>query len=303
MSLHAHRRLPTTQQQRLVDLLRRKPRVGEAAPAERCGRLEERLARLLGRAPRGSHLDPTVVDLEDRNVGAAAAEVTDRHVAATIATREPQTERGRRRPVDEASDAQAGDRAGISSGLTLQVVEGRRHGDDGLVDRLTELLLGCRLEVAEQVSGDLGRRQGLTGHDHAQVAVGRGREPLPRPAAALTLGSGVELAPEQPHDRHDAGPRILEGLPPRGLSHARLAVLAEGHERGRRASAVRVRNHSRRCALHDGDPRVGRAEVDADHSAQTAHLSTHLPPRQSISRTRAVPPLTRTAAWAWSPAR
>ena len=46
-----------------------------------------------------------------------------------------------------------------------------------------------------------------------------------------------------------------------------LAALREGHDRGRRASALGVLDHRGLAALENGHARVGRAEIDADRLA------------------------------------
>jgi hypothetical protein len=68
---------------------------------------------------------------------------------------------------------------------------------------------------------------------------------------------------------------------------ARLAVLAESHERGGRAGASRFG-----ITRGDAPSMTAIREWVAPRSTPiirptTAHLSTHLPPRQSIRRTRA----------------
>ena len=85
-------------------------------------------------------LEHAVADLEHRHVERAAAEVEDedRLVAAFLV--EPVRERGRGGLVDDAQHLEARDLAGLLGGLALGVVEVRGHGDDGLVDRLAEVL-------------------------------------------------------------------------------------------------------------------------------------------------------------------
>ena len=51
------------------------------------------------------------------------------------------------------------------------------------------------------------------------------------------------------------------------LADQALAVFQDGHDRGRGARAFGVLDHFRRLAVHDGDARIGRAEVDADNLA------------------------------------
>src|SRR4030095_361932 len=82
------------------------------------------------------HFDDALADLQDRNVERAAAEVIDGDGLVLLLV-EAVSERGRSRLVDDAHHFEAGNLPRFLSGLALRVVEIRRHGDDGLGDRLT----------------------------------------------------------------------------------------------------------------------------------------------------------------------
>ena len=56
------------------------------------------------------------------------------------------------------STLRPGDLAGVLGRLALGVVEVRRHGDDGPLDLLAQVVLGRLLEVLEDHRGDLRRR-------------------------------------------------------------------------------------------------------------------------------------------------
>ena len=56
------------------------------------------------------------------------------------------------------------------------------------------------------------------------------------------------------------------------LADEPLAVVREGDDRGRGAHALGVLDDFRRLAFHDGDARIGGAEVDADDLAHGAHF-------------------------------
>ena len=100
------------------------------------------------------HLEQAVVDLEDRDVEGAAAEVVDRDgLGAGLV--EAVGERRRRRLVDDAQHLEAGDLAGVLGGLALGVVEVGRDGDDGLRDLLAEIGLGGLLHLLQDEGGDL----------------------------------------------------------------------------------------------------------------------------------------------------
>ncbi len=111
----------------------------------------------------GAHLDGgevvlVLAHLEQGDVEGAATEVEDEDELVLLALVEAVGERGGGRLVDDAQHVEAGDLAGLLGGLALGVVEVRRDGDDGVGDRLAQVLLGVALELAEDAGGDLLRR-------------------------------------------------------------------------------------------------------------------------------------------------
>ena len=115
-------------------------------------------------AVRRQHLEHAVLDLEDRDVERAAAEVVDRNRAAVLLV-EPVGQRRRGRLVDDAQHFEAGEAAGIARGRALRVVEVGRHGDDRAIDLevelalLAEVIFGAVLQLAQHERGDLRRRE------------------------------------------------------------------------------------------------------------------------------------------------
>ena len=77
----------------------------------------------------------------------------------------------------------------------------------------------------------------------------------------------VVAAADQPLDCEDGLFRIGDSLALGRLANETLAVVAEGDDRRRRAHAFSVLDNFRRLAFHDGDARIGGAEVDADDLA------------------------------------
>ena len=71
--------------------------------------------------------------------------------------------------------------------------------------------------------------------------------------------------------------KVYSGLVTRlalgGLADQPLAVLGEGDDRGRGARAFGIFDDLGGRALHDGDARIGRAEVDADDFSHVFFLS------------------------------
>ncbi len=82
-----------------------------------------------------------VLDLEDRDVEGAAAEIVDGdHLALGLV--EAVRERRRGRLVEDALDVEPGDAPGVLGGLALRVVEVGGHRDHRLGDRLAQVGLG-----------------------------------------------------------------------------------------------------------------------------------------------------------------
>ena len=150
------------------------------------------------------HLEDAVLDLENRDVERAAAEVVDRDRAA-VALVEAVGERRRGRLVDDAQHLEAGEPAGVARRRPLRVVEVGGHGDDRAIDLevelalLAEVILGAALQLAQDERGDLRRRELPAGDadpdDAARLAADRERQQrshrrctssMPRPMKRFT---------------------------------------------------------------------------------------------------------------------
>ena len=115
----------------------------------------------------GDDFEDAVVQLEDRDVEGAAAEVVDGDDAVLLLV-EAVGERRGGRLVDQAQDFEAGDAAGVFGGLALRVVEIGGDGDDRFRNRRAEITLGIALELAQDERGDFRRREGLVAQLDAQ---------------------------------------------------------------------------------------------------------------------------------------
>ena len=71
---------------------------------------------------------------------------------------EPIRESGSGWLVHQSQHLQPCDLAGVLGGLSLGIVEVRRHGDHGLAHLGPEIVLGCRLELLQDHRRNLGRR-------------------------------------------------------------------------------------------------------------------------------------------------
>ena len=119
--------------------------------------LVEIVAAELGVAVAGQDLDDAVLDLGDRDVERAAAQVVDQQPLHLGGMRVV-GQHGGGRLVDDPDDLQSGQLARLAGGLPLAVVEEGGHRDDRLRDRLAQGLLGALLERPQDDRRDfLGR--------------------------------------------------------------------------------------------------------------------------------------------------
>src|SRR5262249_41981821 len=193
-------------------------------------------------------------------------EVIDRDGARLLLV-QPVSERSRGRLIDDAQHFKTGDLAGVLGCLTLRVVEIGRNSDDGLLDLLPEIGFRSLLHLLQDESGYLRGRIGFAVDFDPSVAV-RSLADLVRDQLFVLLDHRVVVAPaDQALDREDRlfgiGYRLALGR----LADETLAVVGEGHDRRRSTHALSIFDNFRRLAFHDGDARIGGAEVDADDLA------------------------------------
>ena len=220
-------------------------------------------------AVRGLHLEHAVADLEHGDVERAAAEVIDRD-GARLGLVEAVGERGRGRLVDDAQHLEAGDLAGVLGGLALRVVEICRNGDDRLLDLLAEVRFRGLLHLLQDERRNLRRRILLAVRLDPGVAVA-GLGNLVRDELLVLLDHRIVVATaDQPLDREDGLLRIGHRLALGRLTDEALAIVGECDDRRRRAHAFRVFDDLCVLAVHDGDARIGGAEVDTDDLAHDA---------------------------------
>ncbi len=200
----------------------------------------------------GDHRDRTVLDLDDRDVEGAAAEVVDEHGLIALVVGAVR-DRGGRGLVDDLQHLEAGDAARGRGRLALRHVEVRRARDDHLARSRPVELRGVVGDLAQDVGGD------LLGGD--------------LPAEELPAPGGSHL----PFDHLDdvvgvENGRVL-GLPPHD---PRLGVLEQHYGRGD-VLALKVRHDGRFAAglVDVRDARVRGPQVDpvnplAAHSAASS---------------------------------
>ncbi len=255
----------------MLDLACRRERVAREARVTRARRAE-RLEHLRGDraihvvtaelavAAGRAHLEHAVVEVEDRDVEGATAEVVDDE--ATVLLRvEPVGQRGGRGLVQEAEHLEAHELRGVLGRLALGVVEVRGHRDDCGAHR-AELVLRVVEQLAQDGGADLDGRhdaaaRDLEPHDRAlgaRVAVG-----------AEAPRSIARAAAHQALDARDGVVRERDRAIERVAADDRRALLRVVHDRGHEREIVAVANDHRLARRRDvGHDAVGRAQIDAD---------------------------------------
>ena len=135
------------------------------------------------------------------------------------------------------------------------------------VDLLAEVLLGGFLHLLQDEGRDLLGRIVLAVGAHPGVAVRALDDLVGHHVLVLLDHRVVEAAADQALDREEGVGRVGDRLALGRLADQALAVVQEGDDGGRGARALGVLDHLGRLAVHDGDARVGGAEVDADNLA------------------------------------
>ena len=209
------------------------------------------------------HLEDAVADLQDGDVEGAAAEVVDGDRLALVLLK-PVGERRRGRLVDDAEHLEAGDLAGVLGGLALGVVEVGGNGDDRLLDLLAEIGFGRLLHLLQDEGGDLRRRIFLTVDVDPGIAVVGAHDLVGDELLVFLDGGIVEAAADQALHGKDGALRIGHRLALGRLADEALAVGGEGDDRRGGPPAFRILDDFRGLAVHDGDARIGRAQIDSD---------------------------------------
>ena len=210
----------------------------------------------------GLHFKQTVVDLQNGDVEGAAAKVINRDGARFLAVKAI----GQRRCggfVDDAQHFQTGDLARVLGGLTLGVVEIGGHRDDGLSDGFTQVRLGGFFHLLQDESRNLAGRVLLAAHFDPGIAIAAVDDLVGHVLLIFDDHRIVKAAPDQTldgkHGVRGVGDRLTLG----GLADQTL-VFGETDDRGRGARAFCVFDDPGLRAVHDGNARVGRPEVNTN---------------------------------------
>ena len=116
------------------------------------------IAAQMGIAAGGQHRKGAVLDLNDRNIKGAAAQIVDQDLLGGFVV-QAVGHRGGGGLVDDAQNIQARNAARVLSGLALAVVKIGRHRDDGLGHWLAQVALGIAADLGQDHGADLLRGQ------------------------------------------------------------------------------------------------------------------------------------------------
>ncbi|EKQ63152.1 putative NAD-specific glutamate dehydrogenase [Xanthomonas citri pv. malvacearum str. GSPB1386] len=207
-------------------------------------------------------------DFDDRDVEGAAAQVVHGNLAVAAVLVQAIGQRCGGRLVDDALDVQTGDAAGILGGLTLAVVEVRRHRDHRLGDLLAEEVFGGLLHLFQHARGDFLRRHALAVAGlHPGVAIVVRQDAVRHVRDVLLHFAVGELAADQALHRVEGVLRVGHGLALGRSADQHFAVLGVGDDRRRGAIALGVFNDAGLAAVHDRHARVRGAEVNTNDLA------------------------------------
>ena len=222
------------------------------------------LAAQKGVARGGHYLEHAVVDVEQRHVEGAAAQVEHGDLALHVPAKA--IGQGRRGGlVDDADDVQAGDASGVLGGLALAVVEVGGDRDHRLVDGLAEELLGDGAHLLQDVGGNLGRREELVAQLDADVLVRALDQAVGHRRLHRLHGGRRPRPPDQSLDRIGRVLGVGDRLAFRDVADQTLAGLGHRHHRGRGLVPAAIGDDRGADPFKNSDARVGRSKVYADY--------------------------------------
>src|SRR5262249_30375703 len=197
--------------------------------------------------------------------------------------------------------------AGVFGGLPLRVVEIGGDRDDSLLDLLPEIGFRRLLHLLENEGGDLRWWKGLAVDFHPGIAI-RGPGDLVGDKLFVLFNHRVVVPPaDQARDCKNGLFRICDRLAFSRLADKTFTVICKGNNRRRRSHAFGVFDDFGGLAFHDGNARVGGAEVDANDlthgfssqiaAARPGPLAPEMECRGSSADPRSSPLDTRFAAF------
>ena len=219
----------------------------------------------------GLHFHDAFAHFQDGNIEGAAAQIVhgDGFVFLFI---EAVSERGGRGLVDDAQHFKPRDFAGLLGGLALAVIEICRDSDHSLGDFLTQEVLGGGFQLLKNHGGNFRWAIRFAGNFDAGIVV--------RPTdhfigdALYFFRNFVIAAPHESLNRINCVFRVGDRLPLGHLPHQAFASFGDRDDRRGRARTFLVGDDNRLAALHDGDDRIGRTQVNSNNLTHRPCSST-----------------------------
>ena len=166
-------------------------------------------------------------NFDDGDIKRASTQIINRDLRITALLVHAIRQRGRGRLVDDTFDLETGDSARIFGSLTLGVVKVGRHRDDGLGNRLTEIVLGGLFHLHQDSGRDLGGRHLFTLHLYPRIAVVSPHYVVGHHLDVALHHVVGELPPDKALDGEQGIVRVGDGLAFCGLSRQYLVVFGE----------------------------------------------------------------------------
>ena len=222
----------------------------------------------------GEHFKNAITHLKDRHVEGATTKVEDQDAFVAFFV-EAIGQSRRCGLVDDAQNLETSDLSGVLGGLALGIVEVGGNRDDRLGDGFTEILAGVLGKLAKDLGGNLLRSELLVENRALHLHVGTGL--LDAVAHFLRfLVDFIDPTADEALDRIKGVVWIHDRLTLGDLTNQLILVLGVGHDGGRGAEALGVRDDGGLATLHHGNAAVRGAKVNADN---LAHLC---PPLVSV---------------------
>ena len=228
----------------------------------------EVLSSEMGVSGSGLDLEETVLDGQEGDVEGTTSQVEDEHesLIGDILV-ESVGDGGGGGLVDDSHDVESGDGSGVLGGLSLRVVEIGRDCHDGVLDLLSEVVLGDLLHLGEDHRGDLlwVESLGLSFEldlDHWLV-VGSADD-LEWPVTHVLLDDViVELSSDESLGIKDGVVWVLDDLVLSGVADKSLSF-SEGNVRRGGSVALVVGDDLDLVIKVDSNARIGSSQINSD---------------------------------------
>ena len=208
------------------------------------------------------HFEQPVVNLQNGDVEGPAAKVVHGD-GARFLTIKAIGQCGGGRLVDDAQNLKTGDLASVLGGLTLGVVEIGGHRDDGLSDGFTQIRLGGFFHLLQDESRNLARRILLAAHFNPSIAIAAVDDLIRHILLIFDDHRVVKTASDQALDGEHGVRGVGDCLTLGGLTDQTFGF-GETDDRRRGARTFSVFDDPGLRAVHDGNARVGRPEVNTN---------------------------------------